>query len=691
MNKNKHIPIYLIIFFFFFSINIFSINSDRIKTDKKHLIKKINYLIDQSFSLRKKNPDKCIKQSKKSLNLSNQINFLGGIVSSYSNLGLGFYYKGEEKKALIFYQKALEFGRIHEQTDRFSSLYNNISLIYKKWGKFKKALEYQNKSLSIKQNNNNKRGIGISYNNMANIYYFRGEHFKAINYYRKSIEIKKELNDLQGLSKCYNNISFIFIRQGIYDKAIKYLYDSLKIKKRFNSSKREISNTYNNLGLVYNKWKKYEKALEYFNKSLDIEKKLQDETGIASCYNNIGLIFKNQKKYDKALSFYKKSLDLATLENNQYIIAGNYNNIAYIYEKRNKPFEALKSYFKSLKIVEGLKNNEKKCSIYNNIGRIYSSLKQYETAEKYLLTSLTIATNNNYTEKKRTATELISGLYYLTERYKLAYDYYKKFKKIDDEIFNQSREKEIYKIQTQYKYAQEIKQNEILKLKIEKEKNIQRYLIIISLLIILSFLIFYNKYRFKKETNEILKEKNKEIRKMNFKLNDLAYYDHLTGLNNRRSFLKLAKKEAKRFDRSGHKFSFLMIDIDNFKKINDKLGHNGGDSILKQFTLKLKKETREQDIVSRWGGEEFLLLLPETDIKGAYKVASKIRKVIAGSKFEYKEKNIHLTITCGLTEYSNEKDILKTINEADKALYEGKKDGKNCVKSYVDFESKNLF
>jgi len=685
--KNKTINITIIILIL--NLIVPGIHSSNY-SDKKNQIKKINYLIDQSFSLRKKNPEKCIKLSKKSLNLSSQLNFLKGIIGSYSNLGLGFYYKGEEKKALKFYQKALKFGRIHEQTDRFSSLYNNISLIYKKWGKFKKALEYQNKSLSIKQNSDNKRGIGISYNNMANIYYFMGEHLKAINYYRKAIEIKKELSDLQGLSKCYNNISFIFIRQGLYDKAIKYLYDSLLIKKR-NGSKREISNTYNNLGLVYNKWKKYNKALEYFNKSLDIEKKLKDKNGIASCYNNIGLIFKNQKKYDTALNFYKKSLDLATLENNRYIKAGNYNNIAYIYEMKGKPNKALRNYFKSLKIVESLKNNEKKCSIYNNIGRIYSSIKQYEKAEKYLITSLNVATKNNYTEKIRTATELISGLYYLKNNYKLAYEYYKKFKKINDEIFNQKREKEIYKIQTQYKYAQEIKQNKILKLKIEKEKNIQRYLIIISLLIILSFLIFYNKYRFKKETNEILKEKNKEIRKMNLKLNDLAYYDHLTGLNNRRSFLKLAKKEAKRFGRSGHKFSFLMIDIDNFKKINDKLGHSGGDSILKQFTSKLKKETREQDLVSRWGGEEFLLLLPETAIKGAYKVASKIRKVIAGSKFNYKGNYIHLTITCGITEYSKEKDILKTINEADKALYEGKKDGKNCVKSYVDFESKKLF
>ncbi len=157
--------------------------------------------------------------------------------------------------------------------------------------------------------------------------------------------------------------------------------------------------------------------------------------------------------------------------------------------------------------------------------------------------------------------------------------------------------------------------------------------------------------------------------------------DPLTGLFNRRAFLEKIENEAIRFKRNQKPFSILFGDIDLFKKINDTYGHSAGDAILVNISSILNTEKREIDQVARWGGEEFLVLLPETNLKGAVLSGNKIRKSISAKPVIHEGQEIHVTMSFGVSEYNGETPIEKTIDLADQRLYLAKNSGRNKVVS----------
>jgi len=151
--------------------------------------------------------------------------------------------------------------------------------------------------------------------------------------------------------------------------------------------------------------------------------------------------------------------------------------------------------------------------------------------------------------------------------------------------------------------------------------------------------------------------------------------DPLTGLYNRRYIMEKIGKLIVGYKR----FSLIIADIDCFKGINDTFGHDCGDRVLKIVSKSLQDAVREQDVVSRWGGEEFLLLLPETEIEGAHILADRIRKIIEEQIIVYNGVQMAITMTFGVTVNEDYERIEDTMKKADNALYEGKSRGRNCV------------
>ncbi|SNZ06732.1 PAS domain S-box-containing protein/diguanylate cyclase (GGDEF) domain-containing protein [Persephonella hydrogeniphila] len=163
-------------------------------------------------------------------------------------------------------------------------------------------------------------------------------------------------------------------------------------------------------------------------------------------------------------------------------------------------------------------------------------------------------------------------------------------------------------------------------------------------------------------------------KKLEEDLRNLATVDQLTGIYNRYAFERFLEREISRAERYGTKFAILMFDIDNFKQINDIYGHQVGDKVLKEIVQVIKKHIRRSDIFARWGGEEFMVLVPIKNKADAYKIAEKIRKTVENHIFE----NIkHLTISIGISFYKEGDSIKSLIRRADTALYEAKKTGKN--------------
>ena len=168
--------------------------------------------------------------------------------------------------------------------------------------------------------------------------------------------------------------------------------------------------------------------------------------------------------------------------------------------------------------------------------------------------------------------------------------------------------------------------------------------------------------------------------KLTEEIRSLSEIDHLTGMYNRRKITELYDSEYVRYKRYKHPLSIIIIDIDFFKKINDKYGHTQGDITLKEIASILKTEVRESDHVGRWGGEEFLVICPETDIDGANTLAEKIRKTIDEYPFTHVG---HKTASFGITTCNDDCTFESMINRADKALYKVKAGGRNKVAHLV--------
>lgn len=166
---------------------------------------------------------------------------------------------------------------------------------------------------------------------------------------------------------------------------------------------------------------------------------------------------------------------------------------------------------------------------------------------------------------------------------------------------------------------------------------------------------------------------NGRLVKINEEILAAAYTDPLTGLHNRRKFNEFYSQEYKRAKRYNQPFSVIMMDIDDFKSINDTFGHNVGDLVIKFVAGVIRNKIRESDLAFRWGGEEFLMILPNTSVFQAAQFTERIRMEIEEHVFE----SFKVTISSGISYFSKSLEPEQIIKKADDALYESKRQGKN--------------
>lgn len=176
-----------------------------------------------------------------------------------------------------------------------------------------------------------------------------------------------------------------------------------------------------------------------------------------------------------------------------------------------------------------------------------------------------------------------------------------------------------------------------------------------------------------------LRKSNDELLEAYALIQQLAKVDTLTGLENRRSLMDFAEVQLKLAQRYKSFFSIILIDLDYFKKINDTYGHLIGDEILKNIAKILKESLRNVDHIGRFGGEEFIVTLPNTNLKNAFVVAEKVRDAIANFVHNIEEQIIQTTVSVGIATYNPlDDDVNQIIERADKALYQAKSSGRNC-------------
>ena len=176
-----------------------------------------------------------------------------------------------------------------------------------------------------------------------------------------------------------------------------------------------------------------------------------------------------------------------------------------------------------------------------------------------------------------------------------------------------------------------------------------------------------------------LEAKSADLERSNQLLNQLAIHDGLTGAYNRGHVQELLRQSVVRYNRYRQPLCVMLIDLDHFKSVNDQYGHAVGDDVLRQVSLKAAASLREGDIFGRWGGEEFIALLPNIDLHGATDVAERLHRGIMELRFEAEAKTFTVTASSGVAQILDGETAESFVARADAALYAAKDAGRNCV------------
>lgn len=184
------------------------------------------------------------------------------------------------------------------------------------------------------------------------------------------------------------------------------------------------------------------------------------------------------------------------------------------------------------------------------------------------------------------------------------------------------------------------------------------------------------------ERTDELNKANDELRKANLVLERLASSDSLTELANRRCFFERVADEIARANRYGHPLALQMLDIDRFKRINDRFGHSAGDAVLRAVAGTLRANLRQNDFAARIGGEEFVILLPVTTIGDAVEHAERVRRAVEKSTVAVGDERLSVTVSIGVSGLDDE-DLSEDpmLTRADRALYRSKKNGRNQIQA----------
>lgn len=263
---------------------------------------------------------------------------------------------------------------------------------------------------------------------------------------------------------------------------------------------------------------------------------------------------------------------------------------------------------------------------------------------------------------------------------------YRRYMDAREALWQERNEQTIAEMEVQYQLREREQELELANTRTELQaielRQQNRLLITISIAFVLLAVCITLMLRSNRERGRLqekLTERNGELEKAVEKIGQLANKDSLTQLNNRRSFTAIAEREIAQARRDQRPLCIFMVDIDHFKRLNDQHGHTVGDRVLTEIAAALQANLRDQDVLCRWGGEEFLALLSATELEAARAIADRSRRAIDELELSIDGNELHVTVTIGVVQFDNGLDLREAIDAADQAMYKGKRAGRNRV------------
>ena len=614
-------------------------------------------------------------------------------------------------KAFDYAQQVIKIAEEIEDLHSLSTGLSNLGEIFFRLQKFDDALKYYLKGLAIMEDTNINYPIVLG--NIAKAYIELNEYDKPLEYLSKGIDITQKYDQKMNHTFLLSTLGQVHHHLKNYDQASKIYFKALDQAKSLTHNIYQIEILLN-IGKHFYQTDDLEKSLLYLQEAQEICKVSNNTTYQSELYEMLYLVSKKEKKYKHSLSYLenlyqtnKKVFD-QKLDDKISILSAGYEYKQLLQEKEIYRLEHIELKKKS----DFLKQSNLTMSLLSNIGKKITSNLEIDVIMEEIyqgISSLMDTTIFGLTLLNK-ETQQIEYKYYKEEDKKIFPSnislldensyfatciYYKKEIRIND--LNVSDKKSL--IFTDLNNQQKIPKSLIfLPLFSEKEaiggltiqsyeKN--RYTIqhIEMLRVLGSYIVsaLENSLTHQEvsKLNRLLTRDKKELEEANKKIAHLANHDALTNLPNRRLFKELLTHVAYNCQRQNQSFAICYLDLDNFKPINDTLGHKFGDAVLIKFAERMQKLLRKNDIVARVGGDEFVVLL--SNIKDTVDCEIVAEKIIEGTskKIKIEQHTCQIGLSIGISIYPKDGDNAEElITNADKAMYRVKKGNKNAYQFY---------
>jgi diguanylate cyclase (GGDEF)-like protein len=473
---------------------------------------------------------------------------------------------------------------------------------------------------------------------------------------------------------------------GDYVLALDHYLDSLAASEAAGDT-LGAAKTAGNIGNLYNTLNEFVLARDYHRQALTGFEEAGFKQGVAGTLLNLGAVSlkvaanayeagdpdEEQRVLNEAVGHLRQALVLFSELGNDRGVGHAESSIAQALANLGQVEEALPHYRRALALHQRIGDSRGEIHAEINLAEALTVLGQHDEAARYL------------DKVSQQRADLPAGLAILLARAQTslaeargrldeALDWQRELLRLSSMLSDEQYNTRVLELQARFdtqKQAQEIEllrsQASLREVELSRQRLILGVAVVLVILIIVLAAVLYSRLRLG--------------RRVASQLNRLAQTDHLTGLANRRYMMERIGHLVRDVRNGGPGFVLIMVDVDRFKLINDRHGHGVGDMALREVGRRLATRLRQQDLLARWGGEEFLVLLPGTDLAGGQVVAGNLCKAVAASPMQHGAVEIALTVSVGLCEYRAGMGVDECVNRADKAMYVAKHRGGDQVGS----------
>jgi len=614
--------------------------------------------------------------------------------------GAGYYEKKHYNDAIEQYSQALKYLKADDKIVQrhLGETYKNLAQSYKRLRNREKTAFFYRKALDVFTALQDKKLMARTLNTLAEAERYLENYVVALEYSVRGLEIHEQIEDPAGRAKALIGAGIIYRNIGQYEKSLTAIYEAYlyftKIKDFSSMGKAS-----NQMGLIYTRLKQFGQARSFYQFTIDLPEEQIETKTLASALRELAVIDLNDEKYQsahvmakKAYKIYQKENDYLKGSTSARIIGNIYRAqqensqaIAYYREslaqaikggnelyqiKAQTPLAALLSDMNSDEAVSLLK---KSLELSTKINTKYQTLYAYRELRKLEKRRGNIAESLGYAENEIALSKVIQDEREEEELVLAKANLYSH--KMEEELKSLKKKVRLDQLQLLKKNTEiEIAAQARIISELELTKNKYASVALASLLVICLLAVLFIYKRFV------------DSNKRNKELDYLAARDPLTNCYNRRILFDFMNRDFVDTTRLSE-YCILMVDIDHFKEVNDSYGHSTGDSVLSAVANILQNSVRQNDIVARFGGEEFCIVLPGAPKEQAMDIAENIRQKVEASSFN----NISVTCSFGVASIKfNAKTPSELIEQADLALFKSKSLGRNQVSLWEKtFKPKN--